>query len=210
MKLSTLDNDFFVCRLKLPLWRIKSFHPWVNAMAQLPRPRNMTQGLWEYPLFETNNEGWSQTEFYEQQDFFAVGGIKNFSKMRNEPKEPWFQLSQDLTFMGFKLYRYRLLALAPLTTQHTHVDQKSKTPILRLHIPLLTHEKAFLDYFPTPKKMHRHHLSAQGESYIINVAQPHRVCNLDSQRWRLHLVADLQKVTRDYEVEILKSEKRVE
>ncbi|MBY0518175.1 MAG: hypothetical protein K2P81_14800 [Bacteriovoracaceae bacterium] len=207
MKLSTIDNDFLVCRLKLPLWNMQNFSPWLKEMAELARPQKMTHGLWEYPLFQTQHEGWSQTEFYEQEEFFADGGIKTFSQIRNDPTKPWFNLYQDLTFMGFKLYRFRLLALAPKTTQHTHVDQKSKNPILRLHVPLLTHSKAFLDYYPTPKKRHRHHLSARGETYIINVAKPHRVCNLDERKWRLHLVADLQKVRHDYDVEIVTGEK---
>ncbi len=201
-----LPPSLHLCRLSERSWDLRQFRAMIKELSELPRPKEMTQGLWELPLYEDASKGWQPTEFYPREDFYKMGGVKAFEKLHfSEKLAPCFQWAMDLKLLGLSIYRLRLLALAPDSTQHKHIDQISEQPILRLHLPLLTHSQAFLDYFNPQDQRFRYHLQADGHGYLINVAHTHRVCNLDHKKWRIHLVCDLRSMNTKLQLDQLQT-----
>lgn len=119
-----------------------------------------------------------------------AGGKAALTGVRAKVLELANTVAFDLRLLGCVVYRLRVMALAPGAQQVFHVDVPSETPVWRLHIPILTHENALIQFDLDNRGILSRHLPAAGHIYLLNIAARHRVINFDDRRWRVHLVGD--------------------
>lgn len=126
-------------------------------------------------------------------DFFVQTEFNTPTQIYNSYIE---NLLSDLnkSLPNLKLTRLRIALLKPHPEEeaywHQDGDFESGQKVFRFHIPILTNDQCFFEY---PDD--RHHLQANGSTYLVEISRIHRALNL-SKKDRYHLIADAyQKLT---------------
>lgn len=188
--LDSLTGHAALVRMDRPFWDLTTVKKYCLSMSPPPFEVSAPE-LWELCLWKQEPR-WQVAELMTESELRSIGGKSAMQGIAGGMGGFTEAVAFDLHMLGCQIYRLRLLALAPGACQRFHVDVPAERPVWRFHLPILSHPNAFMD-FRTGSGVAASHLVPDGSAYLVNVARPHRVRNVDKRRWRLHLVADFIK-----------------
>ena len=129
----------------------------------------------------------SEEERIRLKDFFSKTNFDKPTIIYNSYIEDLLKKLES-SLPNLKLTRLRIALLKPHQeeTAYWHQDGEFEEgqKVFRFHIPILTNELCFFEY---PEQ--RHHLVADGSTYLVEISRIHRALNLSNQD-RYHLIAD--------------------